>query len=168
MESMDGKSVEGSIFQGRRFEMVEALKTHHLLRERNSALKAPKDAGPEAFTKWENLFIQTVSSLHFLKEKLYERLGRIGTEVPPFLKKEEKAVAGKLDQFAQDFGRFYRDALPTWEKGEGPRPLMIQDMPSILLIKPLLAKAGSSGLIDSFADTEAKIEISIVLYSILQ
>ncbi len=132
MESMDDKSVEGSIFQGRRFEMVEGLKTYRLLREKNSALKAPKDAGPEAFTQWEHLFIQTLSTLPFLKEKLYEKLGRIGTEVPPFLKKEEKAVAGKLDQFAQDFGRFYRDALPTWEKGEGPRPMMIQDIPSIL------------------------------------
>ncbi len=35
-------------------------------------------------------------------------------------------------EIAQDFGRFYRDALPLWEKGEGPRPMMIQDMPSIL------------------------------------
>jgi len=67
--------------------MVEALKTYHLLRERNSALKAPKDAGHEAFTQWEHLFIQTLSSLPFLMEKLHERLERIGTEVPPFLKK---------------------------------------------------------------------------------
>jgi len=132
MESMDGKSVEGSIFQGRKFEMVEALKTHHLLRERDSTLKAPKDSGPEAFTQWEHLFIQTLSTLPFLKEKLHGELERIGTEVPPFLKKEEKAVAGKLHAIAQNFSRFYRNALPFWEKGEGPRPMMIQDIPSIL------------------------------------
>ena len=129
---MDNKSVEGSIFRGQKSEMVEALRTHHLLREKNSALKAPRDAGHEAFPQWEHLFIQTLATLPFLKEKLHEKLGRIGTEVPPFLKKEEKAVAGKLDQFAQDFGRFYRNALPLWEKGEGPRPMMIQDIPSIL------------------------------------
>ncbi len=103
MESMDDKSVEGSIFQGRKSEMQEALKTHHLLRERNSALKAPKDAGPEAFTQWEHLFIQTLSTLPFLKEKLHGELGRIGTEVPPFLKEEEKALAGKLHEITQDF-----------------------------------------------------------------
>ncbi|MBA7616441.1 hypothetical protein ES703_23737 [subsurface metagenome] len=132
MESMDSKSVEGSIFQGRKSEMVGALRTHHLLRERDSALKAPRDAGPEAFSQWEHLFIQTLSTLPFLKEKLHARLERIGTEVPPFLKKEEKTVAGKLHEFAQHFSRFYRDALPTWEKGEGSRPMMIQDIPSIL------------------------------------
>jgi hypothetical protein len=45
MESMDSKSVEGSIFQGQKSEMVEALKTHHLFRDRDSTLKAPNTWG---------------------------------------------------------------------------------------------------------------------------
>jgi len=60
------------------------------------------------------------------------KLRRIGIEVPPFLKKEDKALEGKLDEIAQNFGRFYRHALPLWEKDEGPRPMIIQDTPSIL------------------------------------
>ena len=81
--------------------------------------KAPKDAGPDAFTQWENLFIQTLSTLPFLKEKLHEKLERIGTEAPPFLKEEDKALAGKLHEIAQDFGRSYRDVLPLWAEGQG-------------------------------------------------
>jgi len=48
--------------------------------------------------KWEHLFIQALSTLPFLGQKLREKLERIGTEVPPFLKEEEKAVAGKLHE----------------------------------------------------------------------
>ena len=55
------------------------------------------------------------------------------------MKEEEKAVAGKLHEITQSFRRFYRHSLPAWEKGEGPRPMMIQDMPSILSKKDLVA-----------------------------
>jgi energy-coupling factor transporter ATP-binding protein EcfA2 len=132
VESTESKSMDGSIFQGRKSDMVEALKAHHLIREKGSGLKAPMDTGPESFAPWEGLFIQTMSSLPFLKEKLHEKLERIGTEVPPFLREEERAMAERLHEITEDFVRFYRHALPVWEKGEGPRPLMIQDIPSLL------------------------------------
>ncbi len=103
--------------------------------EKKSALKAPKDSGPESFGRWESLFVQSLSPLHLLKERLNEKLERIGTALPPFLKQEEKAVADKLQDISEGFCRFYQHALPFWEKGEGQRPMMIQDIPAILAKK---------------------------------
>ena len=126
------ESGERTRFQERKEEMVEALKTCHLLKEKASDLKTPKISEPEAFPKWETLFIQSLSALPFLRDKLDEALERIGTGVPPFLREEEKVVSGKIHELEKVFSRFYRHALPLWEKEEGPRPMMIQDIPSIL------------------------------------
>ncbi len=135
MESMDHKTEEGPLFQEQKAEMVEALKTFQLFMEKKSALKAPKDSGPESFARWESLFVQSLSPLHLLKERLNEKLERIGTALPPFLKQEEKAVADKLQEISEGFCRFYQHSLPFWEKGEGKRPMMIQDIPAILAKK---------------------------------
>lgn len=132
LQSPEHESGVGPLFRERRGEMLEALKTYHLFRKKLPALKPPKSSGPEAFSKWESLYVHTFSPLPFLRETLHERLKRIGTSIPPFLKQEEKAVAAQLHQLSQDFARSYRDALPLWEKGEGTRPMMIQDVPTIL------------------------------------
>jgi hypothetical protein len=132
IESAESGSEAGSRFQERKDEMVGALTIYHQIREKNSDLKAPKNSGPEAFKRWESLFVNSVSPLPILQERLHEKLEHIGTETPPFLRQENKAMEGKLHDISQCFGRYYRDALSVWEKAEGPRPTMIQDIPAIL------------------------------------
>ncbi len=123
---------EGSLCRERKGEMLEALKTYELFKKKSSLLKTPKDSGPEACSKWESHFVKTISIIPSLCAGLYGQLERINIRAPSFLKKEEKYVMGKLNEIMEDFRGFYQSALPVWEKGEGQRPMMIQDIPSIL------------------------------------
>lgn len=75
---------------------------------------------------------KTFPPLPFLKEKFHEKSTRIETVLPPYLKVEEKAVATKIHEVSENFSGFYRHHLPLWEKDEGPRPVMIEDIPVLL------------------------------------
>lgn len=128
-------SGEGPIFRQRKEEMLLALEIYNLFKQKSSALKTPKTSGPEAFSRWESMFVQTLSPIPCLKERIYEKLKRIGVTVPPFMKQDIKALIGSLQEITEAFTGFYRHALPIWEGGEGPRPWLIQDIPSLLLKK---------------------------------
>ncbi len=52
--------------------------------------------------------------------------------MPPFLIQEEQAAAKQLDTVTETFRQYYRQALPVWETGAGPRPMMIHDIPALL------------------------------------
>ncbi len=123
---------EDSLFREQKDEMVKALKNYYLLKEKSSALKSIEDSGPKAYSKWESHFIKNISPIPSLISSLHGQLDRIGTRVPPFFKKEEKDVMRKLNGIKEDFREFYQAALPLWEKAEGPRPMMIQDIPPML------------------------------------
>jgi len=132
LDSDTQKPGEDSLFREQRDEMVKALKNYHLLKEKSLGLKSLKDSGPNAYAKWETYFIKNVSSIPSLISTLYGQLDRIGTRVPPFLRKEHKDVIRKLNGIKGNFSEFYQSALPLWEKAEGPRPMMIQDIPALL------------------------------------
>ena len=123
---------ENSLFREQRDEMVNALKNYHLLKEKISALKSIENSGPKAYLRWESHFIKNISPIPALISSIHGQLDRIGTRVPPFFKKEEKEVLHKLNSIKDDFREFYQAALPLWEKAEGPRPMMIQDIPLML------------------------------------
>ena len=57
---------------------------------------------------------------------------RSGIRKPPFLKQEERSLGKRVDQVVEDFRGFYQESSPVWEKGEGPRPLMIEDIPALV------------------------------------
>jgi len=121
-----------SRFLRRRDDMVEALKTCRLFQEKQTALKALKPPLPETFSKWESFYIQTLSQLPALQGRLHDGLKRIGSPFPPFLKKEEREATGRLQEMMKGFAEFYGRELSGWEEGATPRPMMIQDIPSIL------------------------------------
>ncbi len=97
-----------------------------------TCLSGPEASGPESFSRWESLVIKGLSPLPYLKEGLYEMLKRINLSPPPFLKQEVNSFNQRFQEVTRAFTRFYRQALPLWERGEGPRPLMIQDIPWLL------------------------------------
>ena len=132
MDSAYSEPGEDSLFREQRDEMVRALKNYHLFNEKSSALKPVNDSGAEAYSKWEAHFIKNISPIPSLISNLHGQLDRIGTRVPPFFKQEEKDVVRKLNGIMEDFREFYRAGLALWEKGEGPCPMMIQDIPSML------------------------------------
>ena len=84
-----------SLLAQQKYEMAGALKSHRLLREKGAALKTSKDLRPEAFSHWEDLFIQNLSPLPVLMERLHTVLNRISTALPPFLMQEEDALKKK-------------------------------------------------------------------------
>ena len=133
MAGLTGKEWEedstGPVFKERKKEMIDALKIYHLLKEKILILKSPEES---AFKCWESCFVRDISPVSSLIGHFREKLKRIGTEIPPFLKQEEKEAEKKIQTFTEDFKGFYRNALPDWEKGEGARPVMIHDIPSIL------------------------------------
>jgi len=132
LKSDDRKPDAGPAFLERREEMISALKNYDLFRQKRALLKRPKSGGPAAFQRWESVFIQAMSPIPCLCEDLFGQLKRIGTPVPPFLRKEKKEALTKLDDMAKDFSEFYQNALPVWEKEEGQRPMMIEDIPFLL------------------------------------
>jgi hypothetical protein len=119
-------------FEERKEEMVDVLKTYRLFRGKGSNLKWPKDIGPEKYLLWEKAYVENISPLPALKEDLREALSRSGIRKLPFLKEEEKILAKTLEQLSEDFGDFYRESLPFWERGGGSRPMMIEDIPVML------------------------------------
>jgi hypothetical protein len=125
-------SSEDSRFLQRRGEMIKALKTFHLFKEKKAVLDIAKDSPPETLKKWESFYIQTLSSLPFLKEKLHDDLRRFGLSIPPFLQEEERALFLQVQKMAEGFSAFYGPALAEWEQGQSTSPTMIQDIPYIL------------------------------------
>ncbi|MCK4728529.1 MAG: hypothetical protein KAT27_06380, partial [Desulfobacterales bacterium] len=122
----------GPVFLERKKEMVSALQNYHLFKQKRDLLKTPKSSGPTPFRKWESIFVQAMSPIPYVCQELYAQLDRIGTPVAPFLRKEVKEAQRKLDDMAKDFSEFYQSALPEWEKEDGQRPVMIQDIPFLL------------------------------------
>jgi len=133
MAGLTGKEWEedstGPVFKERKKEMIDALKIYHLLKEKSLVFKSPEES---SFKRWETCFVRDISPVYSLTGRFREKLKRIGTDIPPFLKQEEKEAEKKIQIFTEDFKRFYGNALPDWEKGEGSRPVMIHDIPSIL------------------------------------
>jgi energy-coupling factor transporter ATP-binding protein EcfA2 len=125
-------SAGDSRFLQRRGEMIKALKTFYLFKEKKAALETAKDSPPETLAKWESFYIQTLSSLPFLKEKLHDDLRRFGLTIPLFLQEEERALVLQVQKTTQGFSAFYGPALAEWEQGQSDCPMMIQDIPSIL------------------------------------
>ncbi|HBF43140.1 MAG TPA: hypothetical protein DDW42_05820 [Desulfobacteraceae bacterium] len=119
-------------FREQKNEMIKALKTYALFKEKNSALSSPKDSEPNTYSDWEIQYIKSISPALSLCGELYGQLQRIGTRVPPFIKREKKDVLNRLNEITDNFRKFYRTALPLWEKEETRRPIMIRDIPSIL------------------------------------
>ncbi len=121
-----------SRFQERKGEMMEVLKTYALFQEKGSGLKSPKDLPPEKFSRWESLFVSNLAPLPALIERLGETLARSGTRPPHFLREEEKTLGTRVAQVVEDLRGFYRKSLLVWERGEGPRPTMIEDIPTLV------------------------------------
>ena len=119
-------------FSRQRHEMVESLRSCVLFMEKVADLKAVRDPMPETFGKWESLYVRSVASVSYLKERLLLDFKRIGTAIPSFLKEEEGAIVKKIQELSGFFADFYCRNLPRWEKGEGPSPMMIDDIPFII------------------------------------
>jgi hypothetical protein len=113
-------------------EMADVLKRSTLLKKKRARLRAPKKKDPASFPRWESLFIENISPLPSLSEGRHEKLKRMGIPIPPFLRQETKETEKEVHEISQYFKGFYHQALPIWEKGESPRPCMIQDIPSLL------------------------------------
>ena len=136
IRSREAINKTGGLFKERSDEMLLALETCGLVREKgNHALKAVENAGPDDFNRWETLFIRDIAPIPSLHEDLHARLKNIGSEVPRFLTKEMMSAIKRLDDVTGQFRQFYRESLQVWEKGTGPRPMMIQDIPAILTKK---------------------------------
>lgn len=121
-----------TLLEQRREDMQEALSLFHLFRKKSKALKLPQRKEPEDFSRWEPVFVKSVAPLPSLKGRLNEKLRSIGTDLPPFLVQEEQATERKLHEFTEGFRHFYRQALSVWEKSQGPRPTLIEDIPFLL------------------------------------
>ena len=76
--------------------------------------------------------MKAMSPTPSLLDVLERQLARIGTPMPPFLRKEKQEVHRTLAQINKLYAEFYRKALPIWQKDEAPRPTMIQDIPFLL------------------------------------
>jgi len=124
-----------SLFVERKKEMVAGLEALRRFKEKVSALNPPGEVGPAAFSRWESVFLHHLSPIPSLREALRQTLERIGTEIPPFVRMQERAVKEKMGEVTQAFVEFYHRSLPAWESGEGPRPMMIEDIPFILTKK---------------------------------
>jgi len=112
--------------------MIDVLQTYELYRAKGTGLESPKDIPPEKFARWESLFVGRLSPLTALREKLRESLAKTGIRTPPFLKEEERNLEMIIDRVVEEFKAFYRKALPVWERGEGLRPMMIEDIPALV------------------------------------
>ena len=120
------------LFQERKGEMVDVLKTYSLYQTKGTGLESPKGLLPEKFARWESLFVKRLSHITALRERLRETLVKTGIRTPPFLKQEERNLEMIIDRVVEDFKAFYRKALPVWESGKGPRPVMIEDIPAFV------------------------------------
>jgi len=132
LEPVDPDSADHSRFREQKEWMVEALQTLQVLSEKSTALKPVRESKPDDFSRWESQFTKNVSPIPFLQEKLLQQLRRIGTEPPPFLIEKRKGVDGKLHEFSAGFSKFYKQHLTDWEKAQGLRPTLIEDIPSVL------------------------------------
>ena len=119
-------------FQERKKEMVQVLETCALFLEKGTGLDSPGDLPMEKFSRWESLFTRKLCELPALREKLREALKKTGIPFPPFLKQQERDMGTTLGEVVEDFRVFYRKACPLWEGGDGPRPVMIEDIPGLL------------------------------------
>ena len=126
------KSHGGPFLGQQKNEMACVLRDCHRFRESLAALKPPKTSGPDDFPRWESLFRQHMAPLPALINGLFEAVKRVGVAVPPFMKQERRTLKRRVEEMTAVFAGFYGQALPLWERAEGRRPLMIQDMPSIL------------------------------------
>ncbi|MBW2000451.1 MAG: hypothetical protein JRJ29_21145 [Deltaproteobacteria bacterium] len=95
-------------------------------------LASVRDKLPDSFSRWESLYVQTISPLPFLGEKLQDQLKHMGTALPPFLKQEMRYVDERLHEVSDSFAGFYRNNIPGWKKSGASRPTMIEDLPSML------------------------------------
>jgi len=118
--------------EDRKGDMVRTLRTYRQLRERIRILSSAGNNLPDSFSKWESLYKHTISPLPFLRETLQDQLKHIGVEPPPFLKEELRQIDERLHEVSAPFADFYRKSIPEWEKGVASRPMMIQDIPSML------------------------------------
>jgi len=119
-------------FQERKGEMLDVLETYLLFQEKVSGLKSPENLPPEKFSRWESVFVEKLSPLPALRERLKETLVRTGIQSLSFLKEEERDIRKRREQIVQDFRAFYHKSFPVWENGEGPRPIMIEDVPALV------------------------------------
>ena len=56
----------------------------------------------------------------------------MGISMPRYLKEEGREAIAKVQEISRSFTDFYGAALQLWGNDETPRPIMIQDIPSIL------------------------------------
>jgi hypothetical protein len=122
----------GSLLRDAKRDMAEALETARLLRENVSRLHMPKSTDLGDYGKWESFYVKHLAPLPLLKEKLHEGLTRMQILPPSFLKEEERAFKETISAVHRAFSGFYGESLPAWEKGDGAKPFMIEDMPLIL------------------------------------
>ena len=135
MPSGEDVKVQSVLFSEKKDEMLRALDTCNLVREKGSALRSVKEVGPEDYSRWESSYVSEFSQTPYLHEKLQAQLKHIGSEIPPFIKKEIASGTKRLNDVTEQFRQFYRASLPIWEGRSGTHPTMIQDIPSILTRK---------------------------------
>lgn len=116
----------------RRAEMVSALEEQRLWSEKQTLLHKQRSMEGAGFERWESLFVQAMSPVPWLVESVKGRLARIGMAAPPFIKEKEKEARRILSELDRDFSRYYVQALPGWEGGGKPRPMMIGDIPGLV------------------------------------
>ncbi|MBW2063665.1 MAG: hypothetical protein JRJ03_01910 [Deltaproteobacteria bacterium] len=127
----DGKEVVPLVAK-KKGEMLEILKTYQELRKNMAILASVKDKLPDSFSRWESIYVQTMSPLPFLRETLQDQLKHMGITLPPFLKQELRYVDERLHEVSDSFAGFYNNNIPGWEKSGASRPTMIEDLPSML------------------------------------
>ncbi|MBW2000156.1 MAG: hypothetical protein JRJ29_19630 [Deltaproteobacteria bacterium] len=127
----DGKEAVPLVAE-KRGEMLETLKIYRELNKNMAILASAGDNPPDSFSKWESLYRHTISPLPFLGETFQDQLKHLGIALPPFLKEELRHVDERLQEVSLSFAGFYCKSIPEWEKGGPSRPIMIQDIPSML------------------------------------
>lgn len=127
----------------RKQEMVEALELRDRLQEETSSLAAPEVSPEEGPLRWESAYTRHLGRLPWLRDRLLDRLARIGIPVPASLARDIRAMERRMGVLHEQFQRYYRQALPLWEAEAGVRPAMIEDIPGMLSRKRRVPIHGS-------------------------
>ncbi len=112
-------------------EMVMALKDYDTLCQKLITLKRKQSHPPQDVQKWETLYLQHLSPLSFLLATLPPRIERMEISLPIPVKDRLEQANQLCHLLSEAFSQFYIEALPLWERGEGKRPKMIEDLEKI-------------------------------------
>jgi hypothetical protein len=113
-------------------DMLKAIDIIQTFHKNQTTLSSPDNSGMEGFSRWEDVFVRSVSALPALMDEINESLRHVGIPVPAYLKEQQKKARGHLHRFSSGFREFYQTRLSVWERNQAPRPLMIRDIPVIL------------------------------------